>query len=466
MENNKSDAIIDSRMEETFRDKGLCEEAIRMAMDDLHAGVNKEIIDCYMSPHLNEEHRVVLAGALKQGLSLKCGQMITGLGKNQIGVIIKNLKERIPYSAVEEIIGHGASAHQLKKSFEEYKNEMINLARTVSKGATDDEKSDDKKADKEESAETKQAENTETTESNQEAAEPQQKSETTEKAPEPVPVPAQEPQSVPTQNVEVSTIQQTTEQQVTPAPVAQQVAVPQPEITAQPVAQPASAEPEKSGLSMNEIDRFSTLFTYAMKDIVMDMNDKNTAMLERVMKYSEDKTMTILDRYMKDAKAAPEPPEVETPKAPAPAIPVVHKQEELPGFTETPAEKKEASSIRAITSFPVLPSGIDGVMRMILMPDGTLFPVHIERTQKKKNKGILGFTGRLFGKESKQNALLQQLIDEKLNTDQINMIKRAVKSRLSDTEVKDLINCNLSATEMNGLIDVVIADRQARMGVM
>ena len=234
-----------------------------------------------------------------------------------------------------------------------------------------------------------------------------------------------------------------------PEPVVKPVETVQP--ATQPVPDPVPQE-------------IASIFTCALKDIVSDMTEKNTAMIERMMKLSEDKTLSILDKCMEDRRNVPEVKVVSEPQKQETSITEAPKAEPVKPATvpETTASQTEDP---VTPSFPMT-SGIDGVMRMILMPDGSLIPVHIERTQKKKNKGLFGFAGRIFGKDSKQNALLQQLIDEKLNSDQISMIKRAVKSRLSDTEVKDLINCNLSATEMNGLIDVVIADRQARMGVM
>ena len=106
-----------------------------------------------------------------------------------------------------------------------------------------------------------------------------------------------------------------------------------------------------------------------------------------------------------------------------------------------------------------MPKEVDGVMRMMYMPDGTIYPVFIEKQVPDKKSGVLGMAGRLFGKESKQNALLSMLIEGRLAPDQIEQIHRAVVLGFGDNDIRDLIYSDLSAEEMKGIVTVIDADK-------
>ena len=105
-----------------------------------------------------------------------------------------------------------------------------------------------------------------------------------------------------------------------------------------------------------------------------------------------------------------------------------------------------------------MPSEVDGVMKMVRMPDGTVCPVLIEHTKADKPRGILGLCAKLFGKETKQHALLNMLIEGGLSPEQMEEIHRAVVLGFKDSDVRDLINSGLSAKEMNGIVSVIYAD--------
>ena len=92
-------------------------------------------------------------------------------------------------------------------------------------------------------------------------------------------------------------------------------------------------------------------------------------------------------------------------------------------------------------------------------PDGKKIPVQIERTAPRKPKGMLAMAARLFKGTPAQKALLNMLIESRLDPAQLKEIKRAKDSHFTDEELKDLIESDLPADEMAGIIDVIISDR-------
>lgn len=104
---------------------------------------------------------------------------------------------------------------------------------------------------------------------------------------------------------------------------------------------------------------------------------------------------------------------------------------------------------------------IPGCQTMIRFADGTVVPVDVDRPAAMDKKAFASVAGRMFGKKSPQNALVRQLINKKLTASQLKVIKRAVQYRFSDRDLKDLIDSDLPAEEMSGIIDVVMANRGA-----
>ena len=98
-------------------------------------------------------------------------------------------------------------------------------------------------------------------------------------------------------------------------------------------------------------------------------------------------------------------------------------------------------------------------MRFMYMPDSTIQPLFVEKQQVDKRRGVLGMASKFFGKDTKQNALLTMLINGGLDLAQMDQIRRAVVLGFKDAEVRDLINSNLSAEDMNGIVDVIYADK-------
>ena len=91
--------------------------------------------------------------------------------------------------------------------------------------------------------------------------------------------------------------------------------------------------------------------------------------------------------------------------------------------------------------------------------DGRKIPVQIEHTPARKPKGMLAMMSHLFKGTPSQKALLNMLIDSRLKPAQLSEIKRAKDNHFSDEELKDLIESDLPAEEMAGIIDVIISDR-------
>lgn len=90
--------------------------------------------------------------------------------------------------------------------------------------------------------------------------------------------------------------------------------------------------------------------------------------------------------------------------------------------------------------------------------DGRRQSIHVEHTSKRSPEGLLALAGKkLFGK-SKVN-LIKQLTGKGLNQQQMEQIKVAIESGLTDEEVIDIINSGFSAEEMKQAIEIVIAEK-------
>lgn len=84
--------------------------------------------------------------------------------------------------------------------------------------------------------------------------------------------------------------------------------------------------------------------------------------------------------------------------------------------------------------------------------------VHVEQTRRKSPEGLLALAGKkLFGKS--RGNLIKQLTGKGLNQQQMEQIKVAIESGLTDEEVIDIINSGFSAQEMEQAIQIVIAEK-------
>lgn len=90
--------------------------------------------------------------------------------------------------------------------------------------------------------------------------------------------------------------------------------------------------------------------------------------------------------------------------------------------------------------------------------NGVTGRVHVEQTQRKSPEGLLALAGKkLFGKQRVN--LIKQLTGKGLNQQQMEQIKVAIESGLTDEEVIDIINSGFSAQEMEQAIQIVMAEK-------
>ena len=90
--------------------------------------------------------------------------------------------------------------------------------------------------------------------------------------------------------------------------------------------------------------------------------------------------------------------------------------------------------------------------------NGVMGRVYVEQTQRKSPEGLLALAGKkLFGKQRVN--LINQLTGKGLNQQQMEQIKVAIESGLTDEEVIDIINSGFSAQEMEQAIQIVIAEK-------
>ena len=106
---------------------------------------------------------------------------------------------------------------------------------------------------------------------------------------------------------------------------------------------------------------------------------------------------------------------------------------------------------------------IDGYTRMILLPNGSLIPLEVERPDETRKKGFLAFASRLFGKKSIQTSLLTQMINRRLSSEQLRMVKRAVREGLEQKEIRELIDSDFPPEQLNEIIDILLAKRANRI---
>lgn len=97
---------------------------------------------------------------------------------------------------------------------------------------------------------------------------------------------------------------------------------------------------------------------------------------------------------------------------------------------------------------------------VIRTPDGKEISVQIERMEQRRPKGVAAMAAKLFTGSHSQKVLLHMLIDKRLKPDQLKEIKRAKDNHFTEDELTDLIESDLPAEEMAGIIDVILSDRR------
>ena len=89
---------------------------------------------------------------------------------------------------------------------------------------------------------------------------------------------------------------------------------------------------------------------------------------------------------------------------------------------------------------------------------GTAIPVTVERLEGRPQRGLFAMAEKIFPNKPVKN-LVRQLVGKGLNREQMQAIKTAIESGLTDEEVADIIDSGFSAEEMLSAIEIVVADR-------
>ena len=415
MDEKNSEDFINQRFEDQYRSAGFDEESIRTAIRDLKDGMDKDLVDCYMMLSLSPKHRSEMANLFRQGMPLDIGRRLRRMNEDQLNEVFTYASERIPFDAIREVVMHNSSPHQIKKAFELYKEYTKDFAGKVSikKPTTnvDNRKIEDSPKKEKTEPTSPDAEN----EIQEDTSEPDIK----------------EDENAAELTDSTGVVEQTE--------VKEQSSVPD---------------------SKELIKEIHQVFADSTNALIENINEKNAGIYADMISRFDDGIQAIVDEIRKDMRANHS---IQTPKVSD--VTVVDNDEDSSSkiaTTPTPQVSSEPAAIRQQAASPTRPSYLEDAVsytRMILMPDGSLRPIEVERENPKKPKGLLGLASKIFGKDTPQESLLRQLINGRLSGPQLKQILRAVKAAFSPLEIKDLIESDLEPEEMGNIIDVILADR-------
>ena len=88
--------------------------------------------------------------------------------------------------------------------------------------------------------------------------------------------------------------------------------------------------------------------------------------------------------------------------------------------------------------------------------DGKVIPIQVERTERKSPFGIAALMSKLLPKSSTKT-ILTRMIEGRYSGEQLAELEFAYSKGLDENEVNELIEANLPADEMHGIINVVAA---------
>lgn len=116
--------------------------------------------------------------------------------------------------------------------------------------------------------------------------------------------------------------------------------------------------------------------------------------------------------------------------------------------TVTQGRTIKADSKRLAANYQVLVSG----------PSGQQQAVEIERTERKNPAGIMALAGKLF-KDKSRGKLLQTIAGAGMDSSQMEQIKKALQSGLTDEETINIIQCGFDAEQMGKAIEIVLLEK-------
>ncbi len=95
---------------------------------------------------------------------------------------------------------------------------------------------------------------------------------------------------------------------------------------------------------------------------------------------------------------------------------------------------------------------------LVSEPSGQQQTVEIERTERKNPSGIMAMAGKLF-KDKSRGKLLQAISGAGLDGSQMEQVKYALKSGLSDEETINIIQCGFDTEQMGKAIEIVLLEK-------
>ena len=388
-----------------YQSKVSDEETMKLIREDVEAGFGKDQIDSYLKDSFSLELKKKISRAIHTGLGKNIFSRLTNLNNDQVGEALNAFTSGVPQEVIYDMIQRHYSAHHMKKALEEYKADLAGYARERML-------SDKKKTKEKVQEETKNEEMPIPEETNEEAL------------PE--------------------------EAEQTEVNVSQNDPDPQGSVS--------------SGADTDILEKCVDVLSNTVRETMSYMADTNSKMLKEVFDGVREHDEWLMKKMAKEVEPdkpviKPEPVQVEPepveekPVKKQSLIRETKKEDIEPIFKDEEKKKKQHAAY-------------DGYSRMVMLPNGAIYPIFIERTEPAKPAGIVKRAAGLFKKETPAKALINQLIDEKLDKEQLQQILRAVRLHFSKTEIKDLIESDLPADEMQNIIDVVLADKGQVAGVM
>lgn len=116
--------------------------------------------------------------------------------------------------------------------------------------------------------------------------------------------------------------------------------------------------------------------------------------------------------------------------------------------TDTLGRMIKADSKRWAANYQALVSG----------PGGKQQTVEIERTERKNPAGIMALAGKLF-KDKSRGKLLQTIASAGMDSSQMEQVKKALQSGLTDEETINIIQCGFDAEQMGKAIEIVLLEK-------
>lgn len=116
--------------------------------------------------------------------------------------------------------------------------------------------------------------------------------------------------------------------------------------------------------------------------------------------------------------------------------------------TDTQGRTIKADSKRLAANYQALVSS----------PGGKKQIVEIERTERKNPAGIMALAGKLF-KDKSRGKLLQTIASAGMDSSQMEQVKKALQSGLTDEETINIIQCGFDAEQMGKAIEIVLLEK-------